>query len=329
MLRQMVNWFGPNNTRVLAVLLAGAVFGSLGLQVLFAGESWLFAAQIALVWLFFVGLALTLSSRLTGAGKKRLWIALGPGLVLLGFGIVVPDYALTFGGAAMGWMVAAQFVLRGRVRMEYQAAIKHLRAGNIKDAISIMDKLIATEPNETEHYRFRAELFRLSSNLPKAITDYERITQIAPESPTGYGGLAEVYAQRSEYERAREYAQTALDKQPGQWMPLYNLGMIEDRLKDSDAVREHLEAALKMGLPHSRYRLLAHLWLARAAYRRGDMAATEQHLAALRQQANSLDEWQTIFASKQAAPLRRLLEADVKLAKRLLEPDAQLELLDR
>ena len=327
MLRQMVNWFGPNNTRMLAVLLAGAVFGSLGLQVIFAGESWLFSAQIALIWLFFVGLALTLSSRLNGVGRKRLWLALGPGLVLLGFGIVVPDYALTFGGAAMGWMVAAQFVLRGRVRMEYQAAIQHLRAGNTAQAIKVMDTTIKAEPDRTEHYRFRAELYRLAGKLSKAITDYERITQLAPESPIGYGGLAEVYAQQSDYERAREYAQTALEKQPGQWMPLYNLGMIEDRLKDAESAIAHLESALKMGLPHSRYRLMARLWLARSAYRQGDTAAAEQQVALMRKQANGLREWQTIFQSEQAAPLRGLLEDDVHLAERLLEPDASLELL--
>jgi tetratricopeptide (TPR) repeat protein len=328
MLRQIVGWLGHSNTRWLATLLAGAIFGSLGLQVAFAGESWLFAAQLALVWLFFVGLAITLSSRLTRAGRNRLWLALGPGLLLLGCGIVVPDYALMFGGAAMGWMVAAQFVLRGRVRMEYQAAIRHLRAGDTDQAITIMDALVKAEPDQIEHYRFRAELYRLSGKLSNAITDYERITRIAPDSAAGYGGLAEVYAQRGSYEKARAYAQTALDRQPGQWMPLYNLGMIEDRLNDAESAITHLENAFSAGIPHSRYRLLARLWLARSAYRQGDIPAAEQQIALMRRQANGLREWQTIFQSDQAASLRRLLEADVNLADRLLEPDADLELLD-
>jgi Flp pilus assembly protein TadD len=327
MLRQIVSWIGPTNTRWLITLLAGAVLGSLGLQVAFAGESWLFAAQLALVWLFFVGLALTLSSRLDGVGRKRLWLALGPGLVLLGCGIVVPDYALMFGGAAMGWMVAAQFVLRGRVRMEYQTAIRHLRAGDTDQAITIMDALIKAEPDQVEHYRFRAELYRLSGKLSKAITDYERITRIVPESAAGYAGLAEVYAQRGSYEQARTYAQMVLDRQPGQWMPLYDLGMIEDRLNDAEAAKTHLESALRIGLPDSRYRLLTRLWLARSAYRQGDIPAAEQQIELMRKQATGLREWQTILASERAAPLRRLLEDDVNLAERLLEPNARLDLL--
>ncbi len=327
MLRQIISWIGPTHTRLLAALLAGAVFGSLGLQVMYAGKAWLLTAQIALVWLFFVGLARALSSRLTGAGRKRLWLALGPGLALLGCAIVAPNYALMFGGASMGWMVAVQFVLRGHVRMEYQAAIRHLRVGETDQAIRVMDTLIEAEPDQIEHYRFRAELYRLSGQLSQAIADYERITHIAPDMAAGYEGLAEVNAQRSEYAQAREYALTALHKQPGQWMLLYNLGMIEDRLKEAESAFSHLEAAFVAGIPYARYRLLALLWLARNAYRLGDNAAARRHIALMRKQAGGLREWRTIFQSEQAAPLRHLLENDVKLAEQLLNADASVDLL--
>ncbi len=327
MLRQIVEWVGPNNTRLLAVLLTGAVFGSLGLQVMFPGEDWLFAAQLGLIWLFFVGLALTLSSRLSADGRQRLWLALGPGLFLLGLGIVLPDYALMFGGAGMGWMVATQLVLRKRVRMEYQAAIRQLRTGDHDAALRIMDKLIEGEPDHAEHYRFRAEVYRLAGNLRRSIADYERIIKLDPDSGMGHAGLAEVYAQQKDYDRARENALVALERAPHEWMPAYNLGMIEDRLRNAASAVEHLERAVSMGLPHSRYRLLARLWLARNTYRQGQRDAAADHIAHLRKQASGVQDWHAILQSPQAAPLRQMLEKDVLLAERLLAEDADLSLL--
>ena len=46
----------------------------------------------------------------------------------------------------------------------------------------------------------------------------------------GYNGLAEVHLQSGEYDKALPFARQALEHEPDEWVPAYNLGMIEDRL---------------------------------------------------------------------------------------------------
>ncbi len=321
LLRQLVSWLGPVRARLLVTALVGAALGSLGIQLAFAGEDWALPVQIALVWLLFGALALVLGSRLPPTGRRRLALALGPGLILLGLGVLVPDMVLFFGGAGLGWMVTAQFVLRGRVRMEYQTAIRHLRQGEYDAAIAVMNELVETEPNAAEHHRFRAEIFRLAGRLPQAIVDYRRMIALDPQAATGYTGLAEVYAQQGDFEQAREYAVQALERDPRHWMTAYNLGLIADRLADARRALEALEHALAAGIPHSRYRLLAHLWLARNHRRLDQPGEATHHLDRLRREVGGLREWALVFQSEQAAPLRAMLEDDVQLAQRLIDSD--------
>jgi tetratricopeptide (TPR) repeat protein len=300
-------------------LLVVAIVVSVILQVAFVGESWLITAQIAVVWVGVVGVVLVLDSRMSGEGRRRLWLVQGPGLALLGTGILIPDLALILGGAGLGWIVAAQFVLRGQVRMEYQNAIRHLREGEYDEAAAIMDSLIAAEPDDPNHYRFRAELYRLAGRPALAMADYERVIELSPDTAQGYAGLSEVYAQQGAFEAAQRYALEAYERQPRQWLNVYNLGLIADRLEDPAQAVTYCEQVLSLGVPHSRYRLLTRLWLARNHYRQGQLDAARQQVELMRKQAPGLKDWQIILASEHAAPLRGLLEPDIALAQDLIE----------
>ena len=252
---------------------------------------------------------------------------LGPLVLLLGLGVLSPGWGMFFGGAALGWIVVVYFVLRGRVRMKYQAAIRCLRRGEYSQAVAEMDALIQEEPDVPEHRRFRAELYRLSGAPQKAAADYEHLARLTPDSAEGCIGLAEVYAQQGEFGRARRYAQQALEREPRRWLPAYTLGMIEDRLGDAASAVKHLEQAWDAGIPHSRHRLLVRLWLARNTYRLGHPDAAQQHIDRMREQVEGLRDWQLVFESEQAAALRALLEDDVHLAQQLLDSQAPLEML--
>ncbi len=327
MVNQLVNWLGLRRTRMVIALLVGAALSSALLQVAFRDAAWLLTGQLSVIWLLFGGLTVILGSRLPRRGQRRLWLALGPGLLLLGLGVLVPDWVLFFGGAGLGWMVAAQLVLRNRVRMEYQAAIRHLRRSEYDQAVAIMDSLVKAEPDAPEHRRFRAELYRLAGNMRKAIVDYERVIKLDPQGTAGYTGLAEIYAQQGDYEQARDYALAALERDPFGWMTAYNLGMIEDRLGASEDVVDHVQRALAAGIPHSRYRLLARLWLARSYYRLGQRDAAREQVEQMRKQAAGLRDWHAVFESEQAAALRGMLEDDVQRAQQFVDGHARLELL--
>jgi tetratricopeptide (TPR) repeat protein len=216
--------------------------------------------------------------------------------------------------------------MRSRVRQEYQDAIKFMRNNEYDDAIKVMSELIKKEPENADHRRFRAELFRLSGKLKRARSDYEKVVELTPESGVGYNGLAEVYLQDGEFETALGYARQAFDHEPDHWVAPYNLGMIEDRLNMADDALKHLQQALKIGIPDSRHRLLTHLWMARSYYREGKSADVDAEVQGMKREKDGLQEWQTIFESEAAAVLRNVLEDDVKLAGQLVNgesgPDA-------
>jgi tetratricopeptide (TPR) repeat protein len=143
------------------------------------------------------------------------------------------------------------------------------------------------------------------------------MAKLAPDSPVAYNGLAEVYLQRNEFPQALEAAQKANQLAPNDWVTFYNLGMIEDRLKISDAVVEHLQKALSFKVKDLRHRVLIHFYLARAYSRLGQIDAAGEQVAAIKRLNAGLEEWQTILDDKQADTLRAVLGDDVEAAQAL------------
>lgn len=327
-MRQLADWLGPAWTQLLTALFVMAVVGGLALMIEFGAETWVISAQLGLAWVFLCAVMLALTTHVAPKDRRRLWLTLGPGLGLLAVGVIWPRGVLFLAGIGVGWIVAAQFILRSRVRMEYQAAIKHLRRSAYDAAAAVMDGLIQAEPDDLNHRRFRAEIYRLAGRLDRAIADYEDIVARDPGSPVGLAGLAETYAQSGDFETALHYARQAHERDPRQWMGVYNLGMIEDRLGLAAGAIEHLEQALQLGVLHSRYRLLTHLWLARNYHRQGQPEQARTQLALLREQSAGLKDWQVIFESEQAAALRGLLAADVQLAEQIIQGENRLERLE-
>ncbi len=256
--------------------------------------------------------------------NKRFWLVIGPGLVLIGLAFVLPKQASMLGGAAAAWAVVVTAIFRSRERMEYYAAVRHMRWGEFEQAIKVMDTLIDAEPDSLNHRQFRAQLYRLSGDLQRAAADYEWMIGHDLGFVIGSIGLAEIEMQRGDYDRAREYALTAHERDRG-WMAAYNLGLIEDRQGSAEAAVKVLEAALKSGIPHRHYRLLARLWLARNYHRLGHDEDASKQIMLLRKEKKGLRQWQVILESEQGAVLRDLLEYDVQLAQQLVESQATIE----
>ncbi len=226
----------------------------------------------------------------------------GAGMVLLAIGLVCPDGVLFLAGWV--WLDrGGPFVLRQPGGMEYHArsgsAQQRVRRSRTRDGW-----LDRGRSDELGHRRFRAEIFRLAGQLDRAIDDYQSIVARDPDSPVGLAGLAETYAQSGDFETARRYAQQAHERDPGQWMGAYNLGLIEDRLGLAAEAIQHLERALDLGVPQSRYRLLTRLWLARNYARQGQPDAARAQLDLLREQTAGLRDWQIVFESAAGRPQR-------------------------
>lgn len=319
MARRFMVFLGPARIRVLFLLLAFTGLASLMLNVAEDASDWVTDAQTVLVLVFVFGSAVIVGTRLDAYDRGRMIGLLLPAFVAVVIGVLLlPDLSLLFVGLAVGWVVAGLFLFRPRGPMEYQQAVKLMRKSEYADAVKVMDGLIKEESENPNHYRFRAEILRLWGKLDRARRDYEKMAKIEPESAVAYNGLAEVLLQKQDYEAAQLAATRANELAPGEWVALYNLGMIEDRIGDSDAVVDHLESALTLKVPDARHRLLIHFYLVRAHVRLGNTEATLEQLQKLKRHSDGLEEWQTILASPQAGTLREVIGADIELANKLI-----------
>ena len=326
-IRTTIKWLGPQRAQLFFLLLAITGLISLILNAVGQAQAWVRVVQSFLLIAFMVGATVIIVTRFPPQDRRQLRIALTPALLAISLGLLFTNYIAYFTLAAIGWLFIALFIIRGRVRQEYQVAIKYMRNNEYDEAIKVMSGLIKEEPDKADHRRFRAELYRLSGKIKRARGDYEKVVELTPESGVGYNGLAEVYLQDGEFQEALGYAQKALELEPDHWVAPYNLGMIEDRLEMSQQALVHLQQADKTGIPDSRHRLLTHLWMARAYARQGQSPDAEKQILLMRNEQDGLQEWQTIFESEAAAVLRGVLEEDVNLAGQLVKKETSVEAL--
>lgn len=326
MINRFLLFIGPARARALFFLLA--ITGAISLTLNAVQGEWVRPVQTLLFFAFVIGAIVIIVGRMTREDRGRFLAIILPafGALILAM-TVLPQYTLPLLGGAAGWLVAGFFIFRTRIPMDYQKAIKHLRKNEYKEAIDIIDEVIKNDPDTPNHYRFRAELLRISGKLDRARRDYFRMIELVPESPEAYNGLSEVQLQMNNLNGALEAAAKAQSLAPDDWVALYNLGMIEDRVGNAQDAIGHLIKALDLKVPDARHRVLIHLYLARAYARLGDMAHAAEQVTAIKRQRSGLEEWQKILESEQAATLKAVIGADVEMAQAVADGKLTPELL--
>ncbi|MBI5669180.1 MAG: tetratricopeptide repeat protein [Chloroflexi bacterium] len=315
-------FLGPARVRIFIVWFALTGLASLVLNAVVNQYNWVRPVQSLIVIAFLIGTGIIIGGRLSPGERGRWAGILTPALIAVLIALLIaPQYSAALIGGALGWIVAGLLLTRSRMPMAYKEAVRYLRKNQYEQAVKVMDRVIKEEPGNPNHYRFRAEVLRVWGKLDRAIRDYRKMTELAPESALAFNGLAEVYLQVGKYADALEAARKANQLAPDDWVTYYNLGMIEDRLKQSAAVVEHLQRALALKVKEKRHRALIHFYLARAYSRLGDEAAAREQVKALKGQFAGLEEWETILRSDQADTLRAVLGADVQAAQALAADD--------
>ncbi|MCY3781093.1 MAG: hypothetical protein OXG78_12340 [Chloroflexi bacterium] len=324
MLKRFEIFLGPRRFRAFVTLLAVTGLLSLVLNAVTGAPETVKAMQTLLLLVFAVGATYLIMGRLPEDEQKRWLAVIAPSLLVMFVGsLALPALTGAFVGAGLGWIVAGIFIFRNiGGPKSYKTAVKAMRKGDYKSAIAAMSAQITAEPAKAQHYRFRAELRRLSGDLKAARRDYLRMIELDANSAMAHNGLAEVELQAGRYLEAKHAAQDARDLAPQEWVAAYNLGMIEDRLQNNEAVIRDLTAALKLEIPDSRHRLLTHLYLWRAHSRLGDDAEAAIALDALRKERAGLEEWQVIMSADEATALREVLSGDVEQAGQLIESES-------
>lgn len=281
----------------------------------------------------FMAVAASLIGSAMDAEQRQLWISLivpAFGLVVLGV-VFLPQFQAILLGGAFGWIIVGLFLFgRSRAPMQYREAVKAMRKGDYKKAISAMDELIKDEPDDPYHYSYRARLLRMWNKPGRARRDYEQMIEKAGKDAVraeGYNELSELEFQLGNYDAAFDAATQANALLPNEWVTSYNLGMIEDRRANSSAVIDALNHALEIKVPDSRHRLLIHLWLMRAFVRTNQLDAAQAQRDALKQERKGYDEWQKILGEDSASVVRAVMGDDVALAGKLLNDEVDITAL--
>jgi len=329
MIKRFQIFLGPQRFRAFVALFGITGLLSLILNVIVNQYEWVTTVQTILVLGFLLGAGYLILGRLPVEERKRWLSIILPAVLAVVVGsILFPQVTGLFIGAGLGWIVAGIFIFNSfGAPQEYKTAIKAMRKQDYEKATAAMTRSIQQEPKNLNYYRFRAELFRLWRKLKHARRDYQKMTEIDKTSAIAYNGLAEVELQAGNYQQAIAAAKTAYDLAPDEWVAVYNLGMIEDRLQDSELALEHLHQALQLKIPDSRHRLLVHLYRARAYMRRDEFDAAQAALADMKREKAGLEEWLVIMTADEARALRDVLEGDVKLADKLINEQEDLHVL--
>jgi len=318
------DFLGSGRRTALFLLLAVTGLFSLILNVA-EGQEGVIVFQSILFFVFVGGAAAIIFSALSAYDRGRWLGILVPSFLLIVIGILFfPQNGGLFMGLAFGWIIAALFVFRPREPMAYQKAIKALRKNDFETAIREIDALIQQAPKEVQHYHFRARLYRLDGKINPARRDYKKILDLDPQSPVGYNELAELELQAGQYVAARTAGLKAYDLTGGDWVTAYNLGMIEDRLNDSESALTHLDQALSGHVPDPRHLLLIHFYRARALARLGRFDQASEAVAQMKVNASAVKKWRKLLEDGQAATLREVLGADIEAAAALVEGRADV-----
>ncbi|MCY4539911.1 MAG: tetratricopeptide repeat protein [Chloroflexi bacterium] len=327
MVRRFRIFLGPARFKAFFLLLGVTGIASLLLNIVADRFPWATAAQSLLLAVFLAGASYLILGRLTRAERLRWLAVIVPAALAMAIAsTILPHLTGLFVGAGIGWIVAGIFVFNGTGGPQnYKRAVRAMRKGDYAAAIKSITAQIKIEPSRGEHYRFRAELYRLAGKLEAAKQDYRRMIKLEQQTAVAYNGLAEVELQGGNYRKAFEAAETAYDMSPEEWVAAYNLGMIEDRLQRSEGAIEHLRSALALKMPDSRHRLLAHLYLLRAYQRLGDSVRAAQARDAMKREKSGLEEWQVIMSADEAHALRGVLSEDIEYARDLIRDEKDLE----
>lgn len=129
-----------------------------------------------------------------------------------------------------------------------------LRSGNAAEALTVVDKHLATKPQDADARFLRGVILTELGRPDEAFDVFFQLTQDFPELPEPYNNVAVLYAARGEYERARANLEMAIRTKPDFATAYENLGDVYAQLsaqsyeKASQLDGRNRNAAAKLAL---------------------------------------------------------------------------------
>jgi len=128
------------------------------------------------------------------------------------------------------WIVIALAAAMPVCADDVQEATKLLKAGQHKQALDLVNKVLAAKPRDAQARFLKGLIFTEQGKSKDAIEIFTKLTQDYPELPEPYNNLAVIYASQGQYDRARAALEQSIRTHPSYATAYENLGDVYAKL---------------------------------------------------------------------------------------------------
>jgi tetratricopeptide (TPR) repeat protein len=126
-----------------------------------------------------------------------------------------------------------------------RAAALLRQAGNVPEAVEVLERAVASEPERSEAYYHQGELLQQQGKLDQAASRYRQALELDPDSAGAHNSLGSVLGSQGRFEEALFHFQRALELNSGYPEARSNMGLALQRLGRLDEARLQFEEALR------------------------------------------------------------------------------------
>jgi tetratricopeptide (TPR) repeat protein len=130
----------------------------------------------------------------------------------------------------LGWILIALGFALPVFADDVQEATRLLKAGQHKQALERVNKVLAAKPRDPQARFLKGIIFTEQGNTKDAIEIFSKLTQDYPELPEPYNNLAVIYASQGQYDRARAALEQSIRTHPSYATAYENLGDVYAKL---------------------------------------------------------------------------------------------------
>jgi Flp pilus assembly protein TadD len=132
--------------------------------------------------------------------------------------------------ARLGWVLIALALAMPVRADDVQEAAKLLKAGQHKQALERVNKVLAAKPRDARARFLKGLIFTEQGKSKEAIEIFTKLTQDYPELPEPYNNLAVIYASQGQYDKARAALEQSIRTHPSYATAYENLGDVYAKL---------------------------------------------------------------------------------------------------
>src|SRR5918999_2379373 len=132
--------------------------------------------------------------------------------------------------ALLGWVLIALAAALPARADDLQEAQKLLKAGQHRQALALVDKVLASSPRDANARFLKGVILTEQGKAKEAIEIFTKLTQDRPELPEPYNNLAVIYTSQGQYDMARAALEQSIRTHPSYATAYENLGDVYAKL---------------------------------------------------------------------------------------------------